>query len=205
MELGSTDSAALIILVITGYIATNIDNLLLLVLLQGANTARRKDVMLGFFCASVAVIIASLLGVVVGTVTGGKLVGYLGLVPVAMGCYMLFGADTADDDGGLAASSLAADGGRTVWFSTFLLLFGNSGDSIAVFLPLLAESRGEAPVLIVSSFLVMTLLWLVLSCLIVGQRTLAASIERRARKLVPWVMIGVGIYILMDTATDTLV
>lgn len=204
MELGSTDMVTLVILVVTGYIATNIDNLLLLVVLQGANITRRRDVLWGFFCASVAVIIVSLLGVVAGTVTGGKLVGYLGLVPLVLGCYMLFDLVRKNDDADLPDASLAADGNRTVWFSTFLLLFSNSGDSIAVFLPLLAESRDAGPWLIVSSFLVMTLLWVLLSSLIVGQRTLAASIEKRARKIVPWVMIGVGIYILMDTPTDTL-
>jgi cadmium resistance protein CadD (predicted permease) len=51
----------------------------------------------------------------------------------------------------------------------------------------------------------MALLWAGMSYMISGQRELASRIEHRAEKIVPWIMIGVGVYILMDTATDTLV
>jgi cadmium resistance protein CadD (predicted permease) len=137
-------------------------------------------------------------------VAGGELIGYLGLVPLVMGCYMLSGVVIEDGRGDLPVEPLEVAGKRAVWLSTFILLFSNSGDSIAVFLPLLAESGGAAPVLIVGSFLAMVFFWAGLSCLIAGQRMLAVNIEKRAQKIVPWVMIGVGIYILMDTATDTL-
>jgi len=84
-------------------------------------------------------------------------------------------------------------------------MFSNSGDSVAVFLPLLAESRRSSLLIMVSCYLTMAVLWAGLAYMISGQRDLARRIEHRAEKIVPWIMIGVGIYILMDTATDTLV
>ena len=85
------------------------------------------------------------------------------------------------------------------------MLFSNSGDSIAVFLPLFAESGRASILVLVSAYLIIALAWGSLSYVIAGRREIALRIERSAGKLVPWIMIGVGIYILSDTATDTLV
>jgi cadmium resistance protein CadD (predicted permease) len=205
LELSSTDVITLLGLVAGSFVATNMDNLLILVVLLGANARRRSAVLLGFLCSNIAVICVSALGVAVGSVLGAGLIGYLGLAPLLLGCHMLYkswSGQHAED----AAEKAPSNGTEPkIWLTTFVLMFSNSGDSIAVFLPLLAESGRAAILVIVCSYLVMAMLWGTLSYLISGQRELAKRIEHRAEKIVPWIMIAVGIYILMDTATDTLV
>ena len=83
-------------------------------------------------------------------------------------------------------------------------MFSNSADSIAVFFPLLAESSGESLLWVVSAFLIMVLLWAALAWQVSEQPALARRIERMGEKLVPWIMIMAGTYILLDTGTDTL-
>ena len=204
MDYSSSEMLMLVGLVVSSFVATNLDNLLLLVVLLGANAQRRIAVLLGFLCSAVAVLGACALGIVVGSMVGAGLVGYLGIVPVLLGCHMLYKSRSAKSSAHETTASFSNDTQRGLWLSTFFFMFGNSGDSIAVFLPLLAESGRSALLIILGSYLVMALSWAGLAYVISGQRGLAERIERHAVKFVPWIMIGVGIYILMDTATDTL-
>ncbi|MBE9539846.1 MAG: cadmium resistance transporter [Proteobacteria bacterium] len=205
MEFSNTEVITLLSLVTGSFVATNMDNLLILVVLLGANSRRRSAVLLGFICSCIAVICVAALGVAVGSMLGAGLIGYLGVIPLALGCHMLYKswAGHHGEDEALNAPSNSTE--PKIWLSTFVLMLSNSGDSIAVFLPLLAESGRAAILVIVCSYLAMAVLWAGLSYMISGQRELARRIEHRAEKIVPWIMIGVGIYILMDTATDTLV
>lgn len=205
MEFSDTTVLTLVGLVAGSFIATNMDNLLILVVLLGANAKRRSAVLLGFIASTIAVICVSALGVAVGSVVDAGLIGYLGVVPLLLGCYMLYKSWSGSDLEETALEMPLSGTEPKIWLSTFILMFSNSGDSIAVFLPLLAESGRSALLIVVCSYLVMALLWAGMSYMISGQRELASRIEQRAEKIVPWIMIGVGVYILMDTATDTLV
>ena len=204
MAFSTPEIFTLLGLVAGSFIATNMDNLLLLVMLLGANARRRSAVLLGFLCSTIAVICVSALGVAVEGAIGPALIGYLGIIPVLLGLHMLYqswsGGSTADEE----IEMLADTTEPKIWWSTFILMFSNSGDSVAVFLPLLAESGRSALLFIVCSYLAMAVLWSGLSYLISGQQSLARRLEHRAEKFVPWIMIAVGFYILMDTATDTL-
>jgi cadmium resistance protein CadD (predicted permease) len=177
---------------------------LLLVMLLGANARRRSAVLLGFLCSTIAVICVSALGVAAEGAIGPELIGYLGVVPLLLGVHMLYvswsSGNTADEELELPVNTTEPK----IWWSTFILMFSNSGDSVAVFLPLLAESGRSALLIIICSYLAMAVLWSGLSYLISGNQNLARRLEHRAEKIVPWIMIGVGTYILMDTATDTL-
>jgi cadmium resistance protein CadD (predicted permease) len=204
MELAAAQIITLTGLVITGFIATNIDNLLLLVVLLGANTGRRPAVLAGYFVSGIVVMGAALLGLVIGSALGAGLVGYLGLLPLLMGIRLLY-LNWRQSPVVEPEDSLDVKVGPAVWLSTFVLMVSNSGDSIALFLPLLAESNRASLVLIVMVYALMVLLWGGFSYLISAQESLARRIESRAESIVPWIMILVGVYVLMDSATDTLV
>jgi cadmium resistance protein CadD (predicted permease) len=205
MDLTSIEALALVGLVASGFIATSMDNLLILVVLLGANAKRRSAVLLGFMISSIAVLCASVVGVLVGAVVGSAFIGYLGIVPLLLGCYMLYRAWRGNGQSAVASDLPTNRTEPGIWLGTFFLMFSNSGDSIAVFLPLIAESGRSALLLIVCSYLAMSILWAGLCYFISGQPELAKRIEKRAEKIIPWIMIGVGLYILADTATDTLV
>ena len=203
MEWSSGEISILVGLAISCFVATNLDNLLLLVVLQGANPGRRRAVLLGYLSAVLLVILVSGIGVMIGEVLDAGLVGFLGIVPLLLGCRMLYVAWLRERDPEEGVDAVADHSFAGLWAGTTGLMMGNSGDSIAVLLPLLAESGRSGELTVVISYLVCGLLWAWLAALVSGQRSLARRIERRGEKIVPWVMIGVGIYILLDTATDT--
>lgn len=204
MSFSATEIFTLLGLVAGSFVATNMDNLLVLVMLLGANIKHRSAVLLGFLCSAIAVISVSALGVAVEGLIGPGLIGYLGVVPLLLGLHMLYQSCTGTHTVQEVVESPENTATSKIWLSTFLLMFSNSGDSVAVFLPLLAESGRSALLLIACSYLAMAALWAALSYLISGYQGLAQRLEHRAEKIVPWIMIAVGTYILMDTATDTL-
>ncbi len=188
----------------SSFVATNLDNLLLLVALQGSHPGRRLAVQLGFLSAAVLLLLFAALGLLLGQVLDPAWLGYLGLVPLLLGCRMLYLAWSSKHRPADTVQSLSAFGGSSVWLATLALMLSNSGDSLAVLLPLLAETGKPAHWLLMLSYLLMALLWSGLSLLLVSHRGMLSYIERYGEKLVPWIMIGVGCYILLDTSTDTL-
>lgn len=204
MDLAATHVIALTGLVASGFIASNLDNLLLLVVLQGANAGQRQAVLLAYFTSCVVVIFASMLGVALGAAMGAGLVGYLGLVPLLLGCRLLY-LNWRSSPVAELAEAQGVKAGQSIWLSTFVLMLSNSGDSVALFLPLVAESSRSSLVVVVIVYLLMAVLWGGFSRLISSRQDIARHIESRAERIVPWIMILVGIYVLMDSATDTLV
>ncbi len=195
----------LMVLVAGSFAATNVDNLILLVVLMGAGPARRVSVVLGFLSAAACVLALATLGALLGTSLDPALLGYFGLLPLGLGIVLLYrrlrGARPEDTAAGEARAVARYGSG---WFSTFLLMFSNSGDSLAIFFPLLAESDHQSLLWEIALFVIMALLWVALAWRIAGQPGIALRIERVGEKLVPWIMMGAGIYILMNTASDTL-
>ncbi len=205
LEITVPQAFALVGLVGGSFVATNLDNLLLLVMMLGANSQRRLPVLIGFVASCIAVLVACALGLALSSFFDPAVLGYLGLAPLLLGCHMLYqlhrGRHMDDDLPDVSTSAPV----QYTWFAAFVMLFSNSGDSVAVFIPLFAESARTPIVVLAVTYLLIAAAWGALAYAIAGREMLARKIERRAERLVPWVMIGVGLYILSDTATDTLV
>ena len=95
-------------------------------------------------------------------------------------------------------------GASRVWLTTVILMFSDSADSIAVILPLLAESGSTPTFLIILIYLLTSILWCGISVKVASNTGLAQRIRDQGEKLVPWVMVAVGIYVLSNTDTDSL-
>ena len=190
-------------LAVTSFLATNLDNLLLLVFLLGSCAQRTAAVLMGYLTSVVLVICVAALGAALGLLIDPGLIGYLGLAPLAMGCFLLYQRrQKSAPEEPSALPGLASEG--RLWLASAVLMTSNSGDSLALVLPLLAESERGALLLIVCVYLFSGLLWCGLAVGIAARPGLAQRIQQRGLPLVPWIMIAVGIYVLMDTATDTL-
>ncbi|MCE8508981.1 hypothetical protein KBY28_11030 [Ruegeria pomeroyi] len=186
--LGFTASAAL------AQILTNLDNLALLLTLVVATGPRTA---VGGYLLAQAVVLSAALAVALGV--GGlplDWVGYLGLVPLALGLHGIAaqwrGQDKVEQQV-LEQRSLVA---------TAVLFLGLSLDSFSVLAPLLADS---AP-----AFRWAGLTGASGAALALGMGGFAAGGLRRGlgrwatrlEALAPWVMLGAGVYVLSNTGTD---
>lgn len=179
------------------FASTNMDNLLLLVswLLAGAMPASR--LFAGYALGMLGVLALSVLMGLAGYLFPIDYLGYLGVIPMLLGLRLLLGNLRRAVPGADAPPS--AVGGVLAVAATQL---SNGVDTVLVFAPLLADSRLLFDAQIAVLFVVLFCLWFLLARVFSLHASRLPAIERLGRWLAPVVMIGVGFYILSDTATD---
>ena len=82
------------------------------------------------------------------------------------------------------------------------MTFSNGGDNIGIYTPLFAKysSVGEV-VLIALIFLVMTAIWCIIAYSLVRHPIIAIRLDKTGHIIFPFVLIGLGIYILVSNLT----
>ena len=80
----------------------------------------------------------------------------------------------------------------------------NGGDNLGVYTPVFAVRTGSEIALMVAVFAVMTALWCLAAWALVGHPSWGAPIRRHARWMTPVVLIGVGVLVIVDAGTLTL-
>jgi cadmium resistance protein CadD (predicted permease) len=178
-------------------VLTNLDNLaVLLALLLTLGRARA----VGGFVIAQAVVLAAAMGLAIGADQAlSGWVGYLGIVPIALGLHALWQQSGVDEG---AEGSVALPQGGLV--APTLLFLSMSLDSFAVMAPLLADSlpgyRFSALMGAVAAVLGIGVLSILLSQLATPSARWAGRLER----LGPVTMILVGLYVLINSGTDTI-
>lgn len=183
---------AAVALGVLAYGSTNLDNILILASISRAPGAL-GPLKTGFFLASVAVLLLSMSFIALGLLLPASSLGYLGIIPIALGLKQLI---THANEQQASTTALLGAG------QVATMLLANSSDTVAAFGPLMAESEPVVVVTLVFSFVVSAAfsLWLVKKLQArVGER---AWLDTLAAKGTPFIMIAMGVYILMNTTTD---
>jgi cadmium resistance protein CadD (predicted permease) len=188
------DALVSLLLAAAGYASTNVDNLLLVGAISAGHPDRRA-VTRGYIAASAAVLAVSLAFMFLSLVVSPHTIGYLGLLPIALGLRMLLlSMDDRDNGPGKAPAAM----------SIATVLFANSSDSIAVFGSLIAESEKHVIIALVAGFVLASVAWLALIRRVSSRLLHGSRVQSIATRIMPFVMIAIGIYILLDSRTDTL-
>ncbi|MEM7319081.1 MAG: hypothetical protein AAF408_08670 [Pseudomonadota bacterium] len=173
-------------------ILTNLDNLAVLLALIPLVGLRPS--MIGYLCAQVVILAGSLILALWLTDVAANYVGWLGIVPVALGLNGLRrqfrGGDTSHQNG---------LGNRSSTLALVALFLSLSADSFAVMIPLLAES---APVYRGAGVIGACLAALGLGVCAVLASGYAGAFAGRFERLGPYVMILAGLYVLSNSGTD---
>lgn len=176
-------------------VLTNLDNLAALIALMLVSGAVSS--VAGFLLAQMLVLVAAMAVAYGVSDTVPHWAGYLGVFPVGLGLWGLWRQFSSDAEA--PASPLPAGASVVV---TTLLFLSMSVDSFIVMAPLLADS---APSYRIAGLIGAVLAVCALAALaLAGARatSFAERIARRMEKIVPYVMICAGIYILSNTWTD---
>lgn len=73
--------------------------------------------------------------------------------------------------------------------------FANGGDNIAIYVPLFARGNWAS----LAVFLVLVAVWCYVAQLLTRQKAIAHMITRYGQALVPFVLIGLGVWILIES------
>jgi len=185
------------------YIATNLDNLVLLVTLLARHRNQTWFVAAGYL---LCMLILGFAGFWIGAATGAapvEYLGLLGLVPVSIGAIELVRLRWGKTDVPTGEMALVG-GGRTVFMVTLISQIGNGADTLVTFGALFADSMPGGDVLIILTLAVMAVMFLFIALHGVRHPGLQHWINRHAQHLTPYILIAVGVYILANTATDLL-
>jgi len=179
------------------FASTNIDDIFLTMAFFADPRIDRRAVVAGQFLGIGGIVAVSIAAAACAVSVPPEWVALLGLAPLGLGLHRLWSAWRAptaahDEDDGVPtpAGSLVSQ-----ICSVASVTAANGGDNLGVYVPVFAEEFSAIPTFTVI-FAIMTGLWCVGGNLLVNHRLFAATMRRLAGRLLPWVLIVLGLCIL---------
>ena len=188
------------------FIATNIDDIFLLMMFfsQTDHLFRRRHVVAGQYLGFIALVAISLLGFAGRFIMPREFIGLLGLAPIVIGVRKMFEKEReigAPDLTAQKTSSLLGILLPPKTYNVAAVTFANGGDNIGIYTPLFASLDLPGLILTVTVFLLLVAVWCVLALKLTHQKHVARFLSRYGHRLVPVVLIGLGIFILIENGT----
>lgn len=192
-----------LLLALGGFAATNLENLVILVAVFCNRSENSKLVALGFFAGAMALLAISLAAHFLNSIIPVDYLGLLGLIPIALGIRELLRSARTDAD--VAQQRQRRSGtGRNTFLAIMILMLANGGDTLAVFAPLVAETKPSGVLVLGLGFTVAAAILALIARHACAHPGLARHLGRYGPRIAPYVMIGIGLYILINTSTDLL-
>jgi cadmium resistance transport/sequestration family protein len=195
---------------IAAFIATNLDDLVILTLLFSQLQAgfHHWRVVAGQYLGFSVLLLASLPGFFGGLVLPKHWIGLLGLVPIAIGfsrwlnpqsdCSQEVNEQQQQSNFHFFSSIFSPQ-----TYSVAAITIANGGDNISIYVPLFANSDWGGLLVIVAVFFLLVGVWCYTSYKLTYQTAIADFLNRYGNNLVPFVLIGLGIVIVLESQALT--
>ncbi len=200
---------------VAAFAATNLDDLFLLMLyFSRANNEPRRErhIILGQYLGFSILVVISMLGYLGSLLIPRQYVGLLGILPVLLGIRELLSVRRAKEQneqkGEADGISLTPPGiFRSKWLnwvnvevaSIATVTIANGSDNLAVYTPLFAAGGATQMVIIIVILLLMVRVWCFIADWLAENPITAGPLRRYGRLLMPFVLIGIGVTILIES------
>lgn len=202
----------------TAFTATNIDDIVILMILASQTSAsfRPKHLVAGQYLGFTAIVLASLPGFFGSMVIDKVWIGLMGLIPIAFGIRQLWQRESDEDDEQLIAHSFNSTTSKSPLLKAVLnvlspqtlnvaaITFANGADNISIYLPVFANSTLAILSIILCVFYSLIAVWCYAAFQLIRHPVVARLLTRFGRSLVPFVFISLGVVILIESKTYTL-
>ena len=187
---------ALIAASAAAFISTNIDDLLILTLLYAqANTPREEhQISRGHTLGIALLTLISLLGAYGVRLLPGKVLPFLGLIPIFLGLRVLWNLRKNQHS---EMPSQPVGGASGVW-SIAAITIGNGADNIGVYIPLFSGFSPSALPLVFAVFFLMNLLWCRIGLKLAALPVIQKNISRCKDLAMGIVFIAIGLWVLIQ-------
>ncbi len=136
-------------------------------------------------------------------------IGLLGLAPIVLGVRKWMQRDRASVNDNPIASQTADEAKPSLFRTVFnphtasvaAVTFANGGDNIGISIPLFARGSLRDLLVTILIFLLLVALWCYLAAILASQPTIAKLLDRYGHRSVPFVLIDLGVFILIDSGT----
>ncbi len=191
---------------LTAFAATNLDDIIVMSLFfSQVNTCFLvRHIVIGQYLGFSALVIASLPSFFGKFILPESWIGLLGILPIIIGINSLLNQETSDtEDLNTSESSQA-------WWSNFLspqtygvaaVTIANGGDNIGIYMPMFATNTWDNLLVILLVFFVMVGVWCYAAYHLTQVKAIASFITRYGNSLIPFILMGLGVSILIESKT----
>jgi len=204
---------------IIAFAATNIDDIFILLLFfsQVDTNFRPRHIFIGQYLGFAVIILASLPAFFGGLVVSQEWIGLLGLLPIAIGLKHLLDrqeettqVQTVSTDftqtspsNPILAFILSVLHPQT--YKVAAITIANGGDNISIYMPLFAGINLTSLEVILIVFFVMLGIWCAIAYFLSRHATITDILSRYGKHFVPFVLIGLGLFIMYERGTFSLI
>lgn len=200
MQFGSTLGEACLT-----FIITNIDDAFVLVTFfaEAATSSNLTPlkIALGQFLGFTVIMAVSLIGFAAAVGLPSEPIGFLGLLPLLLGIWRFFGLlfpKTADDADEQPSESVSIANAKSI-LKVALITIMNGGDNIGTYIPLFSQAKGAEIAVYTVVYYVLLGVLLLIAFFIMKQKHILRIAEKYAQFLIPFLYIGLGIYITVKS------
>jgi cadmium resistance protein CadD (predicted permease) len=203
-----TDIVGLIAIGAAAFAATNIDDIFVLMVHFSTSSVAYltfpvRHVVLGQYLGISLLIAISALGSLIPLLVPPYVIGLLGIVPMAIGARRLVQIIRKDGNTSIISTPKKSNSINRPYLPFLVvaaITFSNGGDNIGIYTPLFAQYNSFSQVTtLILVFMAMTAVWCAGAYYLVNHPLIASRISRIGHVVLPFVLIGLGIYILAQT------
>ncbi len=195
------------------FAATNVDDLFILVFFFSQLDAsfRKRHIVAGQYLGFAALVAISLLGFFGSFIIPTAWIGLLGFLPIAMGINKFIRGHRESEF--RQVDQLGKPAQRLITFPGLFsrqtmtvagVTFANGGDNLGIYTPLFAGSSIIRLGTILFSFFLLVGVWCYAGQSLSRHPLIANTFSRYGRVIVPFVLVGLGIYILLESGAGAL-
>jgi cadmium resistance protein CadD (predicted permease) len=197
------------------------DDMLVLAIFFGQSKAnpalKKRHVVMGQYLGFLVVVLASLLVFLTSLVIPPVWIGLLGFFPIGQGVFRLMTLkgtqkqapeqryepqeDAAENDQASSVPRFLRRLFNPRMYSIAMITIGNGSDNISIYPPLFAHGGYGQLIVILVLFFLMVAVWCVLGNLLTHVPGIAHLLERYGPNVLPLCLIGLGIFILVQSGT----
>jgi cadmium resistance protein CadD (predicted permease) len=196
----------------TAFVATNIDDIVVLIVFFSSLTLPVRNIVIGQFLGIGSLIAISALGSLLALVVPSYIIGLMGLLPIAIGVKELLELrnkkyrleEEEEEISKLKSLQQSKKRGHYhhryfSFLSVAAVTISNGGDNIGIYTPLFATYNSSSEVAtLISVFMAMTAIWCTMGYYLVRHPLFEKRMRLFGRVALPFVLIGLGIYIMTE-------
>ena len=178
------------------FIATTIDDLFLDMLFFAQATTRKQvqSIFAGKYVGIGILVLLSCLGAYGLQFVPEKYIGFLGLIPIAIGIKVGLENFKKSEEDFEEQPKLS----KGFFWSVVLVTISSGADNIGVYIPLFANYTIMQMIVVIITFLIMVFCWCFLGKMLSNLSYLRKFLLKYKQIIVPVVLIGLGIYIILE-------